>query len=76
MSDTDRIYDFLQSGELAPLYRSKDMIEKRIETGEGVHYLMEEGSQLIAQINSAASTPYSAMIGGLYTKPEYRGQGR
>lgn len=75
-ADVESIYAFLQSGELAPLYRSKEMIAKRIETGEGVHLLMEEDGELVAQINSAAATPYSAMIGGLFTKDEYRGAGR
>lgn len=75
-ADVESIYAFLQSGELAPLYRAKEMIENRIETGEGVHLLMEEDGELVAQINSAAATPYSAMIGGLFTKDEYRGAGR
>ncbi len=74
--DVESIYAFLQSGELAPLYRSKEMIAKRIETGEGIHLLMEEDGELVAQINSAAATPYSAMIGGLFTKAEYRSAGR
>ncbi len=73
--DVDTIYDFLQSGELAPLYRAKAMIENRIGTGEGVHYLIEDAGELVAQINSAASTPYSAMIGGLFTKASHRGEG-
>lgn len=74
-SDIDKIYDFLQSGELAPLYRSKAMIEKRIEIGEGVHLLIEVEGDIVAQINSAASTPYSVMLGGLFTKTSYRRKG-
>ncbi|MFI3212459.1 MAG: GNAT family N-acetyltransferase [Eubacteriales bacterium] len=73
--DANRIYDFLQSGELAPLYAAKEMVEKRIETGEGVHYFMEEEGQIVAHINSAAATPYSVMIGGLFTRAEDRGKG-
>lgn len=76
LSDVDTIYEFLQSGELGPLYRAKEMIEKRIETQEGVHYLIERDGALIGQINSAASTPDSTMIGGLFVKPEFRGHGR
>lgn len=75
LEDVDRIYEFLQSGELAPLYRSREMIEKRIETGEGVHLLVEEGGEIIAHVNSAATTPYSTMIGGLFTRLDDRGKG-
>ncbi len=75
VQDTDSIYEFLQSGELAPLYRSREMIESRIETGDGVHLLIEEGDQLVAQINSAAKTPYSVMLGGLFTQMKHRGEG-
>ncbi len=71
--DADRLYDFLQSGELAPLYRAKKMIEKRLETGEGIHYFIEQEGKIVAQVNSAASTPYTVMIGGVYTAPNYRG---
>lgn len=75
LDDVERIYDFLQSGELAPLYRSREMIEKRIETGEGIHLFIEDQGKIVAHVNSAASTQYSTMIGGLYTTKEFRGQG-
>lgn len=75
VQDTDSIYEFLQSGELAPLYRSKEMIKRRMETGDGVHLLIEEENELVAQINSAAKTPYSVMLGGLFTQMKHRGRG-
>lgn len=50
-------------------------IWKRLETGEGTHYLIEKEDVLVAQINSAAATPYSAMIGGLFTNISNRGNG-
>lgn len=76
LKDVDRIYQFLMSiDEIKALYGSRDMIEERIKTGDGFHYFLEMDGQIIGHANSAASSPYTAMIGGVATAYGERGKG-
>lgn len=74
--DEDKIHEFLMTiDEIKGLYRSKDMIADRLKNKDGFHYYLEENGELIAHGNSTAIGAYSAMIGGVSVKPEYRGKG-
>lgn len=74
--DVDRIYEFLMSfEEMKNLYSEKKMIENRINSGEGVHAVIEEGGRIAAHGNSAASADLTCMMGGICVKEEYRGKG-
>lgn len=76
IEDVDNIYDFLMShNEIKHLYQNKDMIVNRIKSGEGVHLIVENEGAIIGHANSAASTDFSAMIGGVAVAPEFRRQG-
>ena len=74
--DEDKIFDFLMSiDEIKGLYRSKEMIRDRLKNRDGFHYYLETEEALIAHGNSTAIGPYSAMLGGICVRPEYRKQG-
>jgi uncharacterized protein len=49
--------------------------EKKIKDGFGVHFVIEEDGIIIANANTAAICSKSAMIGGVFTLPEYRNRG-
>ena len=67
--DVDRIYEFLMSfEEMKNLYSEKKMIENRINSGEGVHAVIEEGGRIAAHGNSAASADLTCMMGGICVK--------
>ncbi len=71
--DVDKIHNFLMSHEeIKHLYQNKDMITNRIESGEGVHMILEHDGSIIGHANSAASTELSAMIGGVAVAHEHR----
>lgn len=74
--EEDKIHAFLMSmDEIKGLYRSKKMIQDRLINRDGCHYYLEKDGELIAHGNSTAIGPYSAMIGGISVKPEYRNRG-
>ena len=76
LADVDKIYDFLMTiEEIKGLYGSKEMIENRIRTGDGIHYLVEEDGEIIGHANSTASNPYTVMIGGVATALDARSRG-
>ena len=61
--------------EFQTIYGEKAMIKNRIDQQEGEHiFLLSEGN-VIAHVNSAASTPWACMIGGVAVKQEYRHRG-
>lgn len=70
LQDVDVIYDFLMSfPEFRETYARKEMIENRIEKGEGIHILMEKEGKIIAHGNSAASTDEACFLGGICVAP-------
>ncbi|MGD1823625.1 MAG: GNAT family N-acetyltransferase [Pleomorphochaeta sp.] len=74
-SDLDSIHTFLNSiSEFNNMYSSKEMINKRLNSNEGNHYILEQDNMIISHANSAAKTLYSCMIGGISTKKEFRGK--
>lgn len=74
--DVDRIYDFLMRiPQLRSMYGQKQMICNRIASGEGEHIFLAEDGNIIAHANSAASTQWSCMIGGVGTDPLWRHRG-
>ncbi|MEG0050981.1 MAG: GNAT family N-acetyltransferase [Terrisporobacter sp.] len=74
--DIQRIYDFLMTiPSFKELYGEKEMLINRIKNNEGVHVYIEEEGKLVAHGNSAASTNYSSMIGGLCVEGLHRKQG-
>ena len=76
MRDVDVIYDFLMSfPEFREIYAKKEMIENRIEKGEGIHVLLEKDGKLVAHGNSAVSTDETCFLGGICVVPGERGKG-
>ena len=74
--DVDRIYDFLMRiPQLRNMYGQKQMISNRIVSGEGEHIFLAEDGEIVAHANSAASTKWSCMIGGVGTAPQWRHRG-
>lgn len=75
--DATHIHQFLQSiPELRSLYSDPRMIINRMRSGEGVHVIVEnEAGTIIAHGNTAATTKYGAMIGGIGVSPEFRRRG-
>lgn len=72
-SELDNIHTFLNSiDEFGNIYASKEMIQKRINSNEGNHYIYKIDNEIVAHGNSAAKTKYSSMIGGVSTKKDYR----
>lgn len=69
-----------QIAEFAGLYSSDPVeralqIENRIRSGEGTHLFLKKDGQLISHGNTTAENSLSAMIGGIFTLPDQRGQG-
>lgn len=76
IEDVDRIYEFLMKiEEFKALYGSREMIEERFKTGDGVHYIMEKNGEIIGHANSTAKSLYTVMIGGVATAPKERRKG-
>lgn len=74
--DVDDIFQFLGGiDEIKGLYTSKDMIRDRITSGDGIHLMIREGDRVIAHGNSTTGSPFTTMIGGVATAPEYRRKG-
>lgn len=74
--DAGRIHEFLMTiDEIKALYGSREMIEERLKTGDGVHYILERDGKIIGHANSAAQSMYTVMIGGVATAPGQRGRG-
>lgn len=79
--DADRIsqaYGLI--AEFAGLYSNDpevraQQIKKRICSHEGVHLYLQENNQLISHGNTTAETSVNAMLGGIFTLPDHRGQG-
>jgi predicted GNAT family acetyltransferase len=53
----------------------EEMIVQKLKNHEGRHFFIKENGRIIAHANSAAETPYSALIGGVCTLPGYRKKG-
>lgn len=76
IEDVDDIYDFIMTiPEFKNIYGEKAMISNRILHQEGNHIFIKKDHQIIAHVNSAASTDKTSMIGGLCVRKEFRGQG-
>lgn len=76
LRDVDAIYDFLMSfPEFTEIYAQKEMIENRIEKGEGIHVLLEKDGKIVAHGNSAASTDETCFLGGICVLPGERKKG-
>lgn len=76
MQDIDAIYDFLMSfPEFTEIYAKKEMIENRIEKGEGIHVVLEKDGKIVAHGNSAASTDETCFLGGICVAPGQRKKG-
>jgi predicted GNAT family acetyltransferase len=81
MSDAREIAEtYGQIAEFAGLYSADpeqryQQIAKRIESGEGVHVVVKADGSIISHGNTTAETSVSAMIGGVFTLPEYRRKG-
>lgn len=75
--DVLQIHRFLQSiPELRSLYPDPRMIVNRMRSGEGVHVIVEnEAGEIIAHGNTAATTEYAAMIGGVGVSTKFRRRG-
>lgn len=75
-ADVDDIHAFLNSmPEFDKMYASRDMIAHRITSGDGVHLAIRQEGSLIAHGNTAATSDFVVMIGGIATHPAHRGQG-
>lgn len=79
-TDAEELAEFyMKIEEFRHMYHGKEevqaMIANRIHNKEGRHFFIKENGEIIAQINSAAENPYSAIIGGVGTLKEYRNQG-
>lgn len=73
--DAREIYEFLREiPELRDMYTSDHMISDQIGKAAGVHYLIRRDGRIAAHGCIAAESETSAMIGGIGTAPEYRGQ--
>lgn len=76
VNDVDRIYEFLMEfPEMRALYSEKKMLENRLESGEGIHVIIEVQGKIAAHGNSAASADQTCMLGGICVKEEYRKRG-
>lgn len=76
LKDVDAIYDFIMGfPEFAEIYAKKQMIENRIQNGEGIHVLLEKNGEIIAHGNSAASTDEACFLGGICVASGERGRG-
>lgn len=75
LSDIDEVYNFLQTIEgFENMYKSKDMILNRINSGEGSHIFLKKDGKIVSHANSAAKSEFTAMIGGIATHKDYRGK--
>lgn len=73
ISDVDAIHRFLMSIEVFKnMYSSKEMIINRIKHKEGIHVYIEKDGEIIAHGNSAATSEFATMIGGVATAPTFR----
>ena len=52
-----------------------NQINNRIVTKEGIHIFIKDGSEIISHGNTTATTSVNAMIGGIFTVPQYRNKG-
>ncbi len=77
LSDVDEIHDFLMTiPSFEQIYSAKEMIETRIQNGDGTHMFIRDNSgRIVAHANSAAQTDDAAMIGGVAVSEEERGRG-
>lgn len=50
-------------------------IANRMESGEGIHMIIRKGDRIVCHGNTTAETTASAMIGGIFTLPEFRKAG-
>lgn len=49
--------------------------QKRLQEGQTFHFIIQEKKRIIANANTSAISSVSAMIGGVFTLPEYRNKG-
>ncbi|MFB5762461.1 GNAT family N-acetyltransferase [Paenibacillus medicaginis] len=66
----DQIQEFSSSAE-----SMRSGMQRRLETRTGRSYFVEKDGKVIAVVSSTAENSLSAMIVGVATHPEYRGQG-
>lgn len=52
-----------------------NQINNRIISKEGIHIFIKENDKIIAHGNTTATTTVNAMIGGIFTIPQYRNRG-
>ena len=65
-------FEGLYSGDEEQRYLQ---IAHRITSEEGVHMIIRENGKIVCHGNTTAETSVSAMIGGVFTLPGYRGKG-
>ncbi|MGF7011596.1 putative GNAT family acetyltransferase [Lachnospiraceae bacterium PF1-22] len=76
LADGERLFAFLRKfPEFRAAYASKDMLLNRLRSGEGRHFFITEGTEIIAGANTAAKSPQTTMIGGVGCLPEFRNRG-
>lgn len=76
LGDADDIYNFLMSiDEIKGMYSEKSMLLNRISSNEGEHFYLKDGDRIIAHANSAATTKYTSIIGGISVAKDLRGNG-
>ncbi len=57
------------------LEKLNQQIASRIQSGEGVHMLIRENGKIVCHGNTTAETRSSAIVGGIFTVPEFRSKG-
>lgn len=65
-------FEGMYSNDINERYKQ---INNRIISKEGVHIFIKENDKIIAHGNTTATTTVNAMIGGIFTIPEYRNKG-
>ena len=74
--DIDRVHEFLMTNpEFRSIYKEKEMIRNRITNAEGEHLYFIADDEIMAHANTAASTPWACMLGGVAVKKTCRHQG-
>lgn len=74
--DIDKVHEFLMTvPEFQSIYGEKEMIRNRIRNQEGEHLFCMKGGEIIAHANTAASTPWACMIGGVSVRQMYQNGG-
>ena len=67
-------------GEFAGMYAADvqsrcSQILHRIRSREGIHMVIRRAGRIVSHGNTTAESSASGMVGGIFTLPEYRGQG-